>query len=214
MKTTRIVALLALAALTAPAYAIVITPTYTTFGTLPVSFGGSGIPNTSVAITTVGGATLGLSAAQRFSNPTVTDNGAGTFFAGVGNDAANGQPGYAQWNFNFHVSGLTTGQSVSLYYDLNPGAGTNVTTFIPLVADFQNSWNLGMGFLGGGFNPNVAGEYDFALVLNGVQGQELGRSAIRVNVVSSVPDAGLTVGLFAVALLGLAAVRRRLQLAA
>src|SRR5687767_7285734 len=49
-----------------PLMAITTTPTYTTFGALPSAhFGGSGIPNHSVAITTVSGVTLGLSAAQR-----------------------------------------------------------------------------------------------------------------------------------------------------
>ena len=100
-------AVLVAAAGTASAAPIV--PDFDTFGALPqATFGGSGIPNTSVAITNVdyqGGAiTLGLSAAQRFSNPVVTDDGAGTFFATAGADTLNGQPTYAMWNFNAYFS--------------------------------------------------------------------------------------------------------------
>jgi hypothetical protein len=192
--------------------AITTTPTYETFGALPAAtFGGSGIPNHSVAITTVGNVTLGLSAAQRFSNPVVTNDGAGTFFAAVGDDSANGQPTYGRWNFNFYIAGLTptAGQLVTLWYDGNPASGNNYTQTIPIPGDFQNSWNLGMAFLGAGFNPNVAGEYDFALILTNASGAEEGRSAIRVNVGSSVPDGGASALFLALSLAGIAAFRRR-----
>ena len=80
----------------------------------------------------------------------------------------------------------------------------------------QNSWNLGMDFLAtaaagivppaGMFNPNSPGQYTFALVAYDLQnaGRELGRAAIAVN----VPEPG-TFALAGLALLGLAAARRR-----
>ena len=83
---------------------------------------------------------------------------------------------------------------------------------------FQNSWNLGMEFLAttnpaigitapaGVFNPNAQGQYSFALVAyTSITGAEIGRSAIVVNV---VPEPG-TFALAGLALLGLAAARRR-----
>src|SRR3954462_8248317 len=82
-----------------------ITPTFTSFGTLATAtFGGTGIPNTAVAVTTVvdqgNTITLGLTATPRFDDPAVGNNGAGTFTAQPGSDAAHGQPGYALWNFD------------------------------------------------------------------------------------------------------------------
>lgn len=199
-------ALLALSSL--PAAAITIDPQFTNFGLLSqATFGGSGIPNHAVAITTFGNVTLGLTATQRFSNPAVTNDGAGTFFAQAGSDPANSA--YAKWNFNYYISGLSSGQSVTLYYDKNPATGNDVTaTFPGLFMGTQNSWNLGMGHLGGGFNPSASGEYDFALVLSDSTG-ELARSAITVKVGSpSVPDGGTTIGLMGAALVGLVALRR------
>ena len=66
-----------------------LTPEFTTFGPLPgATFGGSGIPNDAVAITTIVDGTttitLGLTAHQRFASPAVTNNGAGVFTAQAG----------------------------------------------------------------------------------------------------------------------------------
>src|SRR4051812_27858749 len=73
-----------------------------TNGALPAAnFGGSGIPNTSVMQRQYDGVTLGLTASARFSNPTVTDNGAGTYFATTGNDGG----GLARWNFDYFIGG-------------------------------------------------------------------------------------------------------------
>jgi len=199
-----------------------IVPTYTTFGPLPgATFGGSGIPNDAVAIWTSsdGTVTLGLTAHQRYSNPPVGNNGAGDFYAVKGGDIYSGihaNPAYARWNFGWYV--LNTGSSyyiVDLLYDLDPAAGTEqsahlvLSNFLPPDSTpYQNSWNLGMNFLSGGsFNPNLPGEYTFALILRDyLSGQELGRTAIRVNV---VPEAGATVGLLGLGLAGLTLLRRR-----
>ncbi|MBC8126351.1 MAG: hypothetical protein H8M99_04285, partial [Gloeobacteraceae cyanobacterium ES-bin-144] len=98
--------------------AISITPSFDSFGTLAAAtFAGTGIPNDSVAISTFGTTTLGLTAHQRYDNPALSNDGAGTFAAGVGNDAAHGQPTYAIWNFGFYYSGIDSGNQVKLYYD-------------------------------------------------------------------------------------------------
>ncbi len=133
------------------------TTIYQTFGTLPVSFGGSGIPNDAVAASSVftdgttTNITLGLTAHGRYSNPTVTNNGAGVFYAGTGSNCGiatdpvgcpSGNQG-ALWNFGFFVgvSG-TAGKHLSdydfkLYYDTDPNANTPLTSLG--VIDLNNS---------------------------------------------------------------------------
>ena len=210
-----------------------IVPTYTTFGTLSgATFGGTGIPNDAVAITTIGDVTLGLTAHGRYVNPPVNNNGAGDFFAVNGGDVytppPETQPGYARWNFGFYIKNAgSTLYSFDLLYDFDPGAGTDeadhgVLSVILLPNSLvEDSWNLGMTFLGTAvsgfgwsitpptysvFDPNATGEYTFALILRGQNGIEIGRSAIRVNV---VPDAGATVTLLGLGLAGLSLARRR-----
>ena len=209
--------------------AITITPAGTTFGSLPAAtFGGSGIPNDFVQITTIGdNLTLGLTATQRYANPAVTNDGAGTFFASAGGDTLDGNPTYGKWNFDFYIKGLGQSQSVKFYYDNDASVGNDVVPFFPVYSDGQNSWNLGMGFLNGGiFNPNASGEYGFALVAyenewslnspdeNGyhpiLTSVEIGRTSILVKVgTSSVPDAGSTVFMFGSGIVGLILLRRR-----
>lgn len=132
----------AISGLSAAAQAAPVTPTFTDFGLLPgATFGGSGIPNDRVAISTFSTSdgsslTLGLAATERYSNQPVTDDGAGTYTALTG--ANNGTPGdggtAAVWNFSFFAE-LTPGRfgttdtlaslGVQLLYDLDPGQGTD-----------------------------------------------------------------------------------------
>jgi len=114
-----------------------ITPTFSEFGELAAAtFGGSGIPNDAVAIRTItlpnSTITLGLTATERFANPPVTNDGAGTFFAGAGtNDGTPGNPGTAAtWNFSFYISvegGTLADYAFSLLYDFDPLASTDET---------------------------------------------------------------------------------------
>jgi PEP-CTERM motif len=213
----------AMSAIAAP-----ISPTYNTFGPLPAAtFGGTGIPNSAVAITTAGGLTLGMSAHQRFSGPDLQNNGAGTFSAPTGVSAvAPSTPAdpYALWNFSFYISGANATMAFRLFYDFDPATGNDESTHGTISFPGsalpgglgQNSWNLGMNFLAaaaagivppsGAFDPNAAGQYTFALVAYDLlnNGREIGRSAIAVN----VPEPG-TFALAGLALLGLGAMRRR-----
>jgi hypothetical protein len=208
-----------------------ITPTYTTFGTLSgATFGGTGIPNHAVAITTISNVTLGLTAHARYSNPLVLNNGAGVFTAVAGGDiytpAPNTQPTWARWNFGWYAYSSGSGNYLlDLRYDFDPGVGTDESSLgkilIPLGPSaplLQDSWNLGMTFLDTStppwvtpptypsFDPNASGEYSFALILRDLSGNELGRAAILVN---AVPEGGATLGLLGVGLLGLVALARR-----
>jgi hypothetical protein len=165
----------------APVHAAPIAPTFDTFGTLAgATFGGSGIPNDAVAITTFnlgdGSLTFGLTAHERFLNPAVGNNGAGTFSATPGvnfGDPTNATTPSstlgATWNFAYYisVSGFATigdmldqhGGDIHLLYDFNPGAGTDETQLgdIDLIAllgnalfngdTLQDSQNLLFGFL-------------------------------------------------------------------
>jgi hypothetical protein len=177
------------------------------FGTLSgATFGGSGIPNNAVAITTITDGsntiTIGLTATQRYQDPAVTNNGAGVFTADAGSDAANGQPGYAMWNFDYYVQSTGGAYSYDLMYDFDPSA--NTTGFGQVLSSSngaslsQDSWNLGMAFLASGvygsaptpssFNPNALGQYNFTLVVvSNATDQIVGSTAIQVNT-TAVPE--------------------------
>ncbi len=176
-------------------------PLFDVFGPLPeATFGGQGIPNDEVAVSRQfeDGDTLitvALSATQRFSNPALTNDGAGTYFANAGsNFGGNGESADegALWNFNFYVDvdgpgALLADYDINLFYDFDPafdngpsGLGViNLTNFIlsedPTLTRLEGSQNLLFGFLAsdvpgfitaptaGAFDPNVNGEYNFAL---------------------------------------------------
>ncbi|MEO6864857.1 MAG: PEP-CTERM sorting domain-containing protein [Gemmatimonadaceae bacterium] len=147
----------------AAAQAQAVTPAGT-FGSLPAAtFGGTGIPNNAVMTGGVNGATIGLTATPRFAAPAVTNDLAGTFFAAAGAPDLT-KPGYAGWNFDWYINGGTSNSVFKLFVDQNPAAGNSLGSLlsIPLTPG-QNSWNEGMAFLGGSFNPNATGEYSFAL---------------------------------------------------
>ncbi len=218
----------ALLAVTAQqAHALPVSPTFDVFGPLPeATFSGSGIPNHSVAITSfVDGAntiTLGLTATQRFGEPPVTNDGAGTFTAQAGGFP--GMPTLARWNFDYFVKivggGTLADYAINLLYDLDPGAGTDesahgvwdLSASFPTDVLNQDSQNLGFGFLAAGFppfviapgfgpfDPTAAGEYTFALRVSSLGGSPLGESAIQVN---TVPEP-ISASLFGIGALGLA----------
>lgn len=175
MRHRFLAAVLPLALVAAPLQAQFI-PNGGSFGSLPLAtFGGSGIPNNAVQRgRNVGNVILGLTATQRYSSPLVTNDGAGTYFATPGFDA----PSRATWNFDFFVGGSgASGYFYTLFIDNNAGAGTttfgqynfDATSFstytdpvtgLPASAN-QDSWNIGMGFIGG--DPSLAGQYTYAL---------------------------------------------------
>ncbi|RMG04243.1 MAG: hypothetical protein D6741_01275, partial [Planctomycetota bacterium] len=173
-------------------------PSFDDFGELPAAtFGGSGIPNDHVAIRTItddnGTAdtsddvtiTLGLTAHGRYSySQWYGQDGyfyveRGTF-GGTLPDA-----NYARWNFDWYVEfskDPAGAYAVELLYDFDPGADTAETDLgsaggLAYDTQFQNSWNLGMDFLGvdsansglytqkpnASFDPVAEGEYTFAL---------------------------------------------------
>jgi hypothetical protein len=130
---------------------------YDTFGTLAgATFGGSGIPNDAVAISTFAGIgddviTIGLTAHERFVAPVVTTDGAGTFYAEPGTadpDGGGPSPNGALWNVGFYISvanGNLGDYDFDLLYEFDAGSGTDVSQFGAL------DINAAIVFLGG--NP-------------------------------------------------------------
>jgi hypothetical protein len=205
----------------------------TTFGPLPgETFGGSGIPNDAVQITTTSGLgpngstviTMGLSATPRFAPGELANDGAGTFYVSTG----------VQWNFDF-VGNIAGGGDLStytfkLYYDLDPAAGTslanlgvwNLNAGQPAGStSVRNSEYPGFNFLANGiagavtppiggftFNLNAPGEYTFAMGVYDAAGAQVGDlDSINVKV-NSVPDATSTAGLMVLSALGLLAIKK------
>ena len=155
-------------------------PVFDSFGALPeATFGGSGIPNDAVAISTFTLNTaseetvtvkLGLTATERFSNPPLGNDGAGTFFAGTGaNLGGPGNPSStlgATWNVGYFIglAGGTFGDiadlvTIELRYDTSPdGLDFGVWDLSASIAAlglstatvFQDSQNLLFSFLNDG----------------------------------------------------------------
>ena len=169
-------------------FAAIATPVYTSFGSLPgANFGGTGIPNNAVAKTDVfvngtDQVTLALTAHARYSNTPVTDNGAGDYYAGPGQNCGVttdpiGCPSASQgalWNFAYYINvaggGKLSDYTFTLYYDFDPGVNTafgtlgnvNVSNYLtaigypgyPAIATLvQDSQNL----LFSGFSTTVPG---------------------------------------------------------
>ncbi len=209
----------------------------TTFGSLPAAtFGGTGNPNDAVEITTINHGqdvvTLGLAAQQRYSNPPLGNDGAGTYFATPGANLQ-GSPATlgALWNFDFYAiiagAGNASQYTFKLYYDFDPAVGTpkaqlgvinlnnaNIAAGGSATTQtIQDSENLDFGFLAsslagvitppsGSFDPNATGEYSFILEAD-QDGREIGEADINVDV-GTVPEITTTAPLLGLALGGLA----------
>lgn len=234
--------------LTASVQAAVISGT--SFGSAPagfdstnITFGGSGIPNnllTFFTATTDNDTLLfALTAHQRFSSPTVTTDGAGTYFAAAGNCSGSNcaDTPRAAWNFAWFVGsqngsnlldiGLT---SLTLRYDTDASTSTDFGTInllewlgLSQTSNItQGSQNMTFGFLfdsmtpgitapQGTFDRNLDGEYRFVLEAS-FNNDALGTAAIDVVVGDGAVDvpAPAPLALLGLGVLGLALRRRQM----
>jgi hypothetical protein len=147
-------------------------PLYDVFGPLDdATFGGTGIPNDEVAISSqfsngTSLITVAMSATQRFDNPALTNDGLGTYFAQAGSNTPTGTSTEgALWNFNFYINIDSATETLAdydftLFYDFNPafdngpvGLGRiNLTNAIlasanPGATKLEDSQNLMFSFL-------------------------------------------------------------------
>jgi len=110
--------------------------------------------------------TIAMSATQRYDNPALTNDGAGTYFAGAGSNTPSGTTFEgALWNFNYYINIDSPGETladydITLFYDFDPafdngpvGLGTiNVTNGIlgstdPAATKVEGSENLMFSYL-------------------------------------------------------------------
>ncbi len=206
-----------------------LTPVYDTFGTLAAAnFGGTGISNKAVAIDTftgkniigqsTGTITLGLTVTARYANQTVTNNGAGVFYAAAGVDQTNASSisqELATWNIDYYIGGATSSNLYvyTLLFDIDPSVNENFKS-ITLGANTQNSTNLGFDlaefFYGYSFDPALSGQYGFILQASNIfTGSVVGMTSILLNVGSNKVPEPTSLALMALGLIGVAAVSRR-----
>lgn len=166
-------------ALTLPGLASAFTA-YDTFGALPAAnWGGVGIPNdaATAAQQIIDGSTtitIAMTAHERYFNAPVGDDGAGTYFAGTGQNCGVttdpvGCPSASQgalWNWAYYLDisgpGVLADYQIDIWYDLEAGPARalgdlsgmgriNVTAYLlataPATTNAQDSQNNLFGFL-------------------------------------------------------------------
>lgn len=181
-------------------------------GNDPGIYYGSGNANGYFTVDTENNIELGLRAHVRYPTPQNVFNSSGNDVYSFNDSSTISPANRGSWNYDFSINVNANGSGTAtlsdytftLMVDSNPGAGETWNSFDPtLIPDnapsgsatiAQNSENPGFAVVGiPGYNPDIAGTYDFILSAYDLSGGLVAQTYMRVDVNGGTVSGPLTV---------------------